>query len=75
METPELAVEGDAKPITREEAITAFIASPLLPEPENLVIGHISALMALLSVDDGPTRKQAVQLLSMEYDLPTANLI
>ncbi len=75
VEAPEMENDDDAEPPTRDEAITAFVASPLLPEPENLVIGHISALMALMSVDNGPTRKQAAKLLSLEYDLPTANLI
>ena len=59
----------------RDEAVTAFIASSLLPEPDKLIREHISALVTLASGDDGPTQKQAVKLLSMEYNFPTANLI
>ncbi len=67
--------DGDAEPPTRDEAITTFVASPLLPEPDKLTISQISALMALTSVDEGPTHKKAVKLLSLEYDLPTTNLM
>ena len=62
-------------PPTRSEATTAFIGSPLLPEPEQLILGHISSLMALMAGGDGPACMKVVQLLSMEYDLPTATLI
>jgi hypothetical protein len=75
VEAPKPENEEDVEPLTREEAVTAFVASPLLPEPNKLIIGHISALMALAAVAEGPTYKQAVKLLSLEYDLPTANLV
>ncbi len=32
---------------TKEEALAAFIASPLLPEPDQLRLDHISAPLAL----------------------------
>ena len=32
----------------REEALTAFLAQPMLPEPEPLELNHVSALLALL---------------------------
>jgi hypothetical protein len=62
-------------PPTRSEVVTTFIPEPLLPEPDKLIMDHISALMALAAGDEGPTYNQVVKLLSMEYDLPTANLI
>ncbi len=63
------------EPYTREEAITAFIGAPNLPAADQLVMGHISAFMALASISEGPTHKQAVKLLSMKYDLATATQI
>jgi hypothetical protein len=35
------------EPYTREEALSAFIGSPRLPNADSLVMGHISAFMAL----------------------------
>ena len=68
--------DADPKaPPTLSEATTAFIGSPLLPEPEQLIMGHISSLMALITRGDGPICVKFVQLLSMEYDFPTATLI
>ena len=32
----------------REEARTAFLAQPMIPEPKQLELNHISALLALL---------------------------
>jgi hypothetical protein len=63
------------EPLTRSEAITTFVASPHLPEPDQLRIDHISVLMAVLSPGDGPVQKQAVKLFSMEYDQAAAKLI
>ncbi len=60
VEALEMESDGDAEPPTRDEAITPFVASPLLPEPDKLTIGHISALMALASMDEGPTHKHVV---------------
>jgi hypothetical protein len=76
-EIPEQEMGDDTEhtPPTRAEAVTTFIAEPLLPEPDKLIMGHISALMALAAGDEGSTYKQVVKLLSMEYDPPTANLI
>ncbi len=50
----------------------AFIASPRLPDVDTLIMGHKSSLMALASLFERPTYKQAVELLSMKYDLATA---
>jgi hypothetical protein len=68
------ATEGDELP-THSEAITAFIGSPHIPEPNRLRIDHISVLMGILSHDNGPAQKYAVKLLSMEYDPAIAELI
>ncbi len=65
----------DIELLSRSEAVTAFIADPLLPEPGKLIMGHISALMALASAEEGPIYKQAVKLLSMEHDISTATHI
>jgi hypothetical protein len=56
------------EPLTRSEAITTFVASSHLPEPGHLMIDHISVLMAVLLPYDGPVKKHAVKLFSMEYD-------
>jgi hypothetical protein len=60
VEAPEPENVEGVEPLTREEAVTAFVASPLLPEPNKLIIGHIFALMALAAVAEGPTYKHAV---------------
>jgi hypothetical protein len=67
--------EEDVVPPTRDATVTAFLAFPLLPEPDQLRIDHNSALMALLSVDDREVQKHALILLSMEYDQGAADLI
>ena len=72
---PVLETEEDVVPPTRDEAVTAFLASPLLLEADELRIDHISALMVLISADNGGVQKQAIILLSMEYDQGTAYLI
>jgi hypothetical protein len=41
------------------------VTSPLLPEPNQLKVAHISALLAL--VVDGPAQKAAIKLLAPEY--------
>jgi hypothetical protein len=48
--------------LTREDVVTAFLASPLLPDLDKLRVDHISALMAL-SVD-GDTQKASIRLLA-----------
>ncbi len=64
-EMPEQEMDEDSEPPTRSEAFTAFIADPLLPKPDKLIMGLISALVALATVDEGPTYKQVVKLLSL----------
>ena len=56
------------EPPTRDEAITAFVGSPHISEPDQLMIDHIFVIVAGMSPDNGPSQKQAVKLLSMEYD-------
>jgi hypothetical protein len=46
-------------------AITAFVASPLLLEPNKLKIGHIAALLRLAM--EGPVQKAAIKLLAPAY--------
>ena len=65
---PEHEIEEEGVPLTRGEAITAFVGSPRIPEPDQIMIDHISILMAVLAPDNGPAQKRAVKLLSMEYD-------
>ncbi len=50
---PVLEPEEEAVPLKCDEAVTTFLASSLLPGPDQLKIDHISALMTLLSVDNG----------------------
>ena len=64
--------EEEEEPYSREDVITAFVAAPNLPAADQLVIGHISTFVALASVSEGLTYKQAIKLLSMKYDLATA---
>jgi len=47
----------------------------MLPEPNQLRIDQISTLMAFASVDKREVQKQAIKLLSMEYDQTAAYLI
>jgi hypothetical protein len=72
---PVLEPEEETVPLTRDEAITALLASPLLPKHDQLRIDHISAFMTLLSVDNGGVQKQAIILFPMEYDQAAAYLI
>ena len=44
--------------LARANAVTAFVASRLLPETNKLMVGHISALLALMV--DGPIHKAAI---------------
>ena len=59
----------DIEPISRSEAVTAFIVDPLLPEPSKLIMGHISALMALASAEEGSIYKQAVTRIGVARSL------
>jgi hypothetical protein len=58
--------EGEISPeLARADAVTAFMASSLLPEPNHLKVDHISALMSLAL--DGHVHKAAVKLLAPAY--------
>jgi len=46
----------------REEALTAFLAQPMLPKPEHLELNHISALLAILV--EGAWGETITQLLA-----------
>ncbi len=48
--------------VTREEAYAAFLAAPLLPEPDQLRLEHISARLALLI--EGPFQTAAIALIT-----------
>jgi hypothetical protein len=56
--------------LTRDEAITTFMGSPILSEPDQLRVDHISALLALAV--DGPIQKTAIQFLAPEYSQKAA---
>ena len=43
--------------------VTAFVASPLLPKPNQLKVDHIATLLALAV--DGPVHKTAINLLAL----------
>ena len=51
-------------------AVAAFVASPLFPEPDQLNVSHISALMAL-AIDE-PAHKAAISLIAAEYSQKAA---
>jgi len=59
--------------LTRAYAITAFMASPLLPDPDKLRVGHISALFAMAI--EGHTQKAAIRLLAPEYSQAVAEKV
>ena len=54
-------------------AVTAFVASPLLFEPTQLRLNHITALLALAV--DGPVHKVAIKLLAQAYSQQEAETI
>ncbi len=63
---PKVQGEGETFPeLTCAEAVTAFVASPLLPDSNQLKVDHISALLALAV--DGPVHKAAIKLLAPAY--------
>jgi hypothetical protein len=51
--------------LARKDAVMAFVASPLLPEPSQLRADHITALLALAV--DGLVHKAAIKLLALAY--------
>jgi hypothetical protein len=57
----------------RANAVTPFVASPLLPEPNQLRVGHISTLLAL--VVDGSVHNAAIKLLAPAYSQQEAKAI
>ncbi len=46
---------------SREEQIAAFVANPIIPEPHQVRIDHITFLLAL--VLGGPMQEAAIKLL------------
>ena len=56
--------------MARANAVTAFVASPLLPEPTKLGLNHITTLWALAV--DGPVHKAVIKLLAPAYSLQEA---
>ena len=56
--------------LARANVITAFVASPLLPEPNQLKVDHILALLALAV--DGTVHKAAIKLLAPACSLQEA---
>jgi hypothetical protein len=58
--------EGETSPeMARAYTVTAFVVSFLLPEPNQLRVDHISALLALAV--DGLVHKTAIILLAPAY--------
>ena len=58
--------DNDIPPnMARSNAVTAFVASPLLPEPNKLMVDHITALLALEA--DGTVHKAAIKLVALAY--------
>ena len=51
--------------LTIANVVTAFQASPLLPEPDKLRFDHISAHMAMTV--DGDAQNAAIRLLAPRY--------
>jgi hypothetical protein len=49
----------------RANVVTAFMVSPLLPEPNHLRVDYITTLLALAV--DGPVHKAAIKLLALAY--------
>ena len=58
---------------TRAEALAAFLAAPLLPEPDQLRVDHISAPPALLK--EGPFQDVAIALLTPGHTPEEAAII
>jgi len=57
----------------REEARIAFLAQPMLPEPKQLELHHISALLALLV--DGEWGATVIRLVAMQVPKKKASAI
>ena len=57
----------------RASVVTAFIGSPLLPEPNPLKVDNIAILLALAV--DGPVKKTAFKLLAPTYSQQEAEAI
>ena len=51
--------------LVRANAVTVFVASPLLPEHDKLTADHISSLLALAV--DGLAQKAAIKFLALNY--------
>lgn len=60
-------------PMTREEAMAAFIAAPFIPPIEEFRVDHITVLLALLLED--PIRSTAIGLIIKGYSLVDAEII
>ena len=59
--------------MARANAVTAFVASPLLPEPTKLGLNLITTLLALAV--DGPVHKAVIKLLAPAYSQQEAEAI
>jgi len=57
----------------RANAVTAFIGSPLLPNPAQLRVDNIATLLALAV--EGPAQKAAFKLFSLAYSQQEAEAI
>jgi len=54
-------------------AVTAFVASPLHPEPNQLKVDHVATMLSLAG--DGPVHKAAIKLLAPAYSQQEAEAI
>ena len=69
----DLTGQGRQQNLARANAITAFGAFPLLPEPNHLKPDHITDLFALAV--DGPLHKAAIKLFAPAYSQHEAETI
>jgi hypothetical protein len=66
--------DNDIPPdMARANAVTAFVTSHLLPEPNHLRLNHITAVLTLAM--DGPVHKTAIKLLTPAYSQQEAEAI
>ncbi len=64
---------NQSKELIRADAVTAFLASPLLPDPNQLRAYHITALLDMAV--DGGAQKATMKVLAPEHSQRVAEKV
>jgi hypothetical protein len=64
---------NQSKELIRADAVSVFLAFPLLSEPNQLRVDHITALLALAV--DGNTQKATIKFLAPEHSQRVAEKV